>query len=371
MLADKSVRVAHVIGKMAGGGVEALVMNYYRHMDRNLVQFDFIIDSDSTVVPADEIQSLGGRLFEVPPYQRLGAYQKALGDLFTENAYPIVHSHINTLSVFPLCIAKKAGVPIRIAHSHATMGKGETKRNLMKLALRPFANVYPTSRVACSRYAGEWLFGKDADFTVVPNAVELDKFRPDAAIRNEARAVWGIDDGCCVVGNLGRMESTKNQAFLIEAFACMHAEHPDSLLVIAGCGSLRGQLEEKVHDLGLADCVIFPGQVDDVSRLYQGMDVFVLPSLYEGFGMAFLEAQVAGVPSVVSNRVSQEVVLADGCRLLPLEDGVEVWANEIWAQFQNDNRGDVPREIFERFDINSASKKLETFYMNLFEGISR
>ena len=371
MIADKPVRVAHVIGKMVGGGVEALVMNYYRHMDRNQVQFDFIIDSDSTVVPAEEIESLGGRLFEVPPYQHLGAYQKALGDLFAEKDYPIVHSHINTLSVFPLRVAKKAGVPIRIAHSHATMGKGETKRNLMKLALRPFANAYPTSRVACSRYAGEWLFGKGADFTVVPNAVELDRFRPDAVIRDEVRAAWGVDDGCCVVGNLGRMESTKNQAFLIETFARMHAEHPDSLLVIAGCGSLRGRLEEKAHDLGLADCVIFPGQVSDVCRLYQGMDVFALPSLYEGFGMAFFEAQVAGVPSVVSNRVSKEVVLTGGCKVLPLEDGVEAWASDIWAQFQNGNRKDVPREVFERFDIDRASKKLEMFYMNLYEGASR
>ena len=365
------IRVAHVIGKMVGGGVEAVVMNYYRHIDRDKVQFDFIIDSDSTVVPAGEIQDLGGRLYESPPYQRLGEYQRALGGLLAKNGCPIVHSHINTLSVFPLRVAKKAGVPVRIAHSHATMGKGEVKRNLMKLALRPFANAYPTDRVACSRYAGEWLFGKGADFTVIPNAVELGRFRFDADVREEMRAEWGAGEGCCVVGNLGRMESTKNQAFLIDAFARMHAEHSNSMLVIAGCGSLREPLERKARDMGLAGCVRFLGQVGDVSRLYQGMDVFALPSLYEGFGMALLEAQAAGVPSVVSNRVSPEVVLTDGCMLVPLEDGADAWAREIWTQFEGGKRSSTASEAFERFDIDSASKKLEGFYLRLCEGAMR
>ena len=367
----ESIRVAHVIGKMVGGGVEAVVMNYYRHIDRDRVQFDFIIDSDSTVVPSEEIEGLGGRLYKVPPYQRLGEYQRVLGGLLARNAYPIVHSHINTLSVFPLRVAKKVGVPVRIAHSHATMGKGETKRNLMKLALRPLANVYPTDRVACSRYAGEWLFGRRADFTVIPNAVELGRFRFDAATRDAVRAEWGVREGCCVVGNLGRMESTKNQAFLIDAFAHLYAERPNSMLVIAGCGSLREPLEQKAHDMGLAGCVRFLGQVGDVSRLYQGMDVFALPSLYEGFGMALLEAQVVGVPSVVSDRVSPEVVLTDGCRLLPLEDGADAWARAIWAQFEGGARKAMASEALNRFDIDNASKKLEGFYLRLYERATR
>ena len=342
-------------------------MNYYRHIDRSKVQFDFIIDSDSTVVPDKEIKNLGGRLFEVPPYQHLGSYQKALGSLFEQNQWDIVHSHINTLSVFSLRIAKKAGIPVRIAHSHATMGKGETKRNLMKLALRPFANVYPTDRVACSSYAGKWLFGNNVSFTVIPNAVDVTKFRFSEGVRNEMRGAWGAGDDCCVVGNLGRMESTKNQSFLIEAFARLHAEHPDSLLVIAGCGSLRESLEQKTRDLGISDCVRFLGQVNDVSCLYQGMDVFALPSLYEGFGMALLEAQVSGLSCVVSNRVSPEVVLSDGCKLLPLEDGADVWAHEIWSQFTDGFREPLAAEAFERFDIEKTAKNLVSFYVRLVE----
>lgn len=171
------------MGKMLGGGVESVVMNYYRHIDRSKVQFDFLVDADSTRVPEEEIKALGGRVFRIPPYQHPLRYRKELVRLFHEEHWPIVHSHINTLSVFPLSAAKKAGVPVRIAHSHSTMGKGELAKNLMKLALRPLSNLYPTERFACSEYAGKWLFGRNADFTVIPNAIELEKFRFDPIIR--------------------------------------------------------------------------------------------------------------------------------------------------------------------------------------------
>lgn len=118
------IRVAQVVGKMVGGGVEAVVMNYYRHIDRSKVQFDFLVDSDSTLVPREEIESLGGRVFEIPPYQHVVEYQRELQRLFKEENWKIVHSHINALSVFPLRAAKKAGIPVRIAHSHSTSGKG-------------------------------------------------------------------------------------------------------------------------------------------------------------------------------------------------------------------------------------------------------
>ena len=126
------LRVAHIIGKWVGGGVEAVVMNYYRNMDRTRVQFDFICDSDSTCIPRDEIESLGGRVIIVPPYQELFSYLKELTQIFRENKYSIVHSHISTLSVFPLFCAKKSGVPVRIAHSHSTSNKREWKRNILK-----------------------------------------------------------------------------------------------------------------------------------------------------------------------------------------------------------------------------------------------
>lgn len=365
------IRVAHVIGKMVGGGVEAVVMNYYRHIDRMRVQFDFLVDADSTLIPREEIEALGGRLFIIPPYQNLVAYQRELTKLFKEEGWKIVHSHINTISVFPLRSAKKAGVPIRIAHSHATMGKGEIKRNILKIVLRLFANAYPTDCVACSEYAGKWLFGEGTPFTVIPNAVDVEKFKFDSSTRRAIRQAWGVSDNCCVVGNLGRLESTKNQSFLIDAFALLHAAHTDSLLIIAGSGSLRESLELKVDSLGLGDCVRFLGQTEEVGRLYQGMDVFALPSLYEGFGMALLEAQLSGVPCVASNRVSSEVVLSDNCRLVSLEAGADIWATAIWTQFVKGSSRVGAEDVFNRFDVENAAKELTEYYLQLVEGARR
>lgn len=186
------IRVAQIVGKMNGGGVEAVVMNYYRHIDRSRVQFDFLVDSDSQLVPREEIESLGGRVFEVPPYQDVLAYRRELLRLFKQEDWKIVHSHINALSVFPLSAAKKAGVPVRIAHSHSTAGKGEYAKNAIKSMLKTQANRYPTHRFACSKYAGKWLFGKNADFEVVYNAIDLKRFRFDAETRAKARADLGL-----------------------------------------------------------------------------------------------------------------------------------------------------------------------------------
>ena len=186
------IRVAQIVGKMNGGGVEAVVMNYYRHIDKNKVQFDFLIDSDSTLVPREEIESLGGRVFEVPPYQHVIEYQRELQRIFKQEGWRIVHSHINALSVFPLRAAKKAGVHVRIAHSHSTSGKGEYAKNALKAVLKTQSNRYPTHRFACSKFAGEWLFGDAAEFEVVYNALDLDRFRFNAEARAQARADLGL-----------------------------------------------------------------------------------------------------------------------------------------------------------------------------------
>ena len=192
MTIEQPIRVAQVMGKMLGGGVEAVVMNYYRHIDRSKVQFDFLVDSDSTLVPRDEIESLGGRVFEIPPYQHVIEYQRELQRLFRQEGWRIVHSHINALSVFPLRAAKKAGVPVRIAHSHSTSGKGEHAKNAMKAVLKTQANRYPTHRFACSKYAGEWLFGKGTAFEVMYNAIDLNRFRFNAEVRAQARTDLGL-----------------------------------------------------------------------------------------------------------------------------------------------------------------------------------
>ena len=246
------MRVAQVVGKMNNAGVEAVVMNYYRHIDRSRIQFDFIVDEDSTYIPCEEIESLGGRVFIVPPYQRLVEYIPALVKLFKENQYQIVHSHINTLSVFPLYAAKRAGVPIRIAHNHSTAARGEWKKNILKYTLRPFAKVYATHYAACSKAAGEWLFGKKAmergQVTIFNNAIDLEKFRFNPAMRDEVRKELGIENKF-VIGHVGRFCYQKNQEFLIDIFAEVYRQNPNAVLLLIGEGEDRAKIEEKVQKI--------------------------------------------------------------------------------------------------------------------------
>lgn len=360
MLMAEPIRVAQVVGKMVGGGVEQVVMNYYRHVDRSKVQFDFIVDADSTLVPREEIGSLGGRVFEIPPYQRPIAYQRALVALFREERWPIVHSHVNALSVFPLRAAKRAGVPVRIAHSHSTSGRGEHARNALKWVLRRFSRVYPTNLAACGVYAGEWLFGKGVNFEIVYNAIELDRFRFNPSARAEVRTELGIQDEVLVIGHIGRFVTQKNHAFLLEVFDRLVRSGVDAVLVLAGDGPLRPVVECKVRELGLFGRVRLLGQRGDTNRLYQAFDVFCLPSFYEGLGMVAVEAEASGLPCILSDAVPEDADPADTAVFLPT-DNAEVWADIITAH-DTASRRDVESSAFVNYDIELAAPKLTGWY---------
>lgn len=270
------IRVAQIVGKMNGGGVEAVVMNYYRHIDRSKVQFDFLVDSDSTLVPREEIESLGGRVFEIPPYQHVAEYQGELQRLFKHEGWKIVHSHLNALSVFPLRAAKRAGVPVRIAHSHSTSGKGEYAKNALKAVLKTQSNRYPTHRFACSKFAGEWLFGNAAEFEVVYNAIDLDRFRFNAEARALARA-----------------------------------------------------------DLGLAG----------------------------------VEAQVSGLPCLLSDAITREVDVAGECTFLPIDTPVE-WADAICSISKKsyEERKSTSLDSFANYNIDQQADWLSRRYLQLANG---
>ena len=285
-LTDEPIRIAQIMGKWLGGGVESVVMNYYRHMDRTKIQFDFICDEDSTNIPYEEIEKMGGKVILIPPYQKVIKYHKELKKILKNGNYKIVHSHINTLSVFSLFAAKCAGVPVRIAHSHSTTNKKEFKKNIMKQILRPFSKLFATDYMCCSELAGRWLFGnKEYDkgkVYLLNNAIDVDKFKFDENIRNAKRQELNIDDNTLVIGHVGRFVEQKNHRFLIDVFNEVHKQKSNSVLLLVGQGPLMHEIKEKVKKLGLENYVLFLGQRNDTNELYQAMDLFVLPSLYEG-----------------------------------------------------------------------------------------
>lgn len=364
-VANVPIRVAQVLGKLSAGGVESVVYNYYGHIDRTKFQFDFFIDADSTCAPRQDLIDMGARYFVVPPYQRLPQYISALIRLFKENRYPIVHSHMNTLAVFSLFAAWAAKVPVRICHNHSTAGRGETAKNIMKYALRPFAKLFATDYCACSRYAGEWLFGRRAvargEVTVFQNAIELDRFRFQPEVRSAVRKELDLEDKF-VIGHVGRFCVQKNHEFLIDIFAEVYKRREDAALLLVGEGPLMGDVKEKVHRRGLDGAVRFLGVRDDVDRLYQAMDVFVLPSRYEGLGIVNIEAQVSGLPCVVSNYVPGEAAVTENITFLPLNAGAKIWAGQTTAA-RSEDRGDVAYKIQSGgFDIEVQVENLQSFY---------
>ncbi|WP_072415034.1 glycosyltransferase family 1 protein [Collinsella phocaeensis] len=364
------IRVAHVMGKMVGGGVEQVVMNYYRHIDRSKVQFDFLVDADSTLVPTEEIESFGGRVFVVPPYQNVLEYQQALKFLFRVQGWEIVHSHINALSVFPLHAAKKAGVPVRIAHSHSTSGKGEYAKNALKAVLRTQSNRYPTQRFACSELAGKWLFGVGADFEVIHNAVDLSRFIFDVSTRAEARAELGLVGDQFAIGHVGRFTAQKNHRFLIEVFSEVVKRRPDAVLLLVGTGEAEALAESWAAERMVADKVRFLGQRADVEKLYQAFDAFALPSLYEGLGLVGVEAQVAGLPCFLSDAITREVDVTGTSRFLPIDDP-RVWADVICGTGQrtNEERASFRASAFADYDIKSQGERLTKRYLELSKGV--
>lgn len=372
MKKEEPIRVAHIIGKWLGGGVEAVVMNYYRHIDRTKIQFDFLCDEDSTNIPYEEIEQLGGRVILIPPYQKVFKYQKELIRIFKENNYKIVHSHINTLSVFPLRAAKKAGVKVRIAHSHSTTNKKEWKKNLLKQVLRPFSKVYATDCMCCSELAGRWLFGDKAydsgKVYLLNNAIDLDKFKYNEYLRKKIRKELKISDSTVVIGHIGRFVTQKNHAQLIDIFNEYHKNNNNSVLILIGQGPLMDTIKNKVNSLELDDCVMFLGQKDNVNEYYNAMDLFLLPSLYEGLGMVAIEAQVNGLEVLASNQVPFVANILNNMRFISLESDLTIWSNAINNCVKlSSNREKNLDDMNERgYNIKKEAKKLEEYYLNLY-----
>lgn len=352
------IRVAHIIDVMDSGGIEAVVMNYYRNIDRTKVQFDFITSDISKLPQREEIEKLGGRIFLTPRYTKIFKYGKVLKKIFSENKYKIVHCHMGTLALFPLRIAKKCGVEIRIAHCHSTSNKKEWKRNLVKNILRPFSKIYANKYFACSELAGRYLFGnKEFDkgnVTIVNNAIDTEKFAYNENVRNEVRKELDVENKF-VLGHIGRFVTQKNHTFLIDIFNEVKKKRNDAILILVGEGPLEKETKEKVENLNISDSVKFLGVRKDCDRLYQAMDVFVLPSLYEGLPVVGVEAQCAGIKCLFSDKTTKEIEITENALRVPLEKNF--WVDKICESSLGTRNVNV-----KKFDIKENAKVLQKKY---------
>lgn len=367
------IRILHVIGIMHRGGAETMIMNYYRHIDRTKVQFDFVENSDRSAEFDEEITALGGRIYRCPHYTGKNHFQyiawwKAFyarhgGD------YKAVHGHIGSTAAIYLSLAKKVGL-YTVAHSHNTCGW-----SLKDMVYQIYA--YPTRFVAdsffgCSRDAGISRYGrrtcsKSDKFRVLNNAIEKDKFTFNSEVREKLRSQLGISEKI-VIGHAGRFVDQKNHVFLIRIFAEIHRRNPDVVLLLLGDGEKRPEIERLVHRLGLEKAVFFEGVRENINDYYQAMDIFVLPSLYEGLGIVAVEAQAAGLPCVISDGVSKEcVVTRDLVRVCRLRDTADHWAEQILSCVGKERTDTSDQLKRSGYDIKENAAWLERFYLKIGE----
>lgn len=362
MQAVYPIRVAHVIGKMWAGGVESVVFNYYRNIDKNVIQFDFFYDEDSTVDPPQDIIDMGAQFYKMPPYKQVSRYIRTLKKYFRQNTYSIVHSHLNTLSIIPLFVAWSVKIPIRIAHNHSVPGGKEWRRNILKYVLRIGSKIFPTDYFACSEKAGRWLFGDKAyeqgKVLIIKNAIDFNKFQVDVSVKNSIIQEFDLNDKF-IVGHVGRFTFAKNHLFLLQIFACIKRYKTNAVLVLVGDGELKKAIDEQIIKLGIGDSVIMIGQTNQPEIYYSVMNVLIMPSVFEGLPLTAIEAQVSGVPAVLSKVIPQEAVITESCVYHDINEPANVWAKaaiEISRKNQEKLRG------YEEYDIRSSAEKLGNWY---------
>lgn len=315
-------RVLHIVGAMAPGGFENFIMNVYRKMDRNQVQFDFIVHLKKDNAYDEEIESLGGKLFYVTrksknPVKNFFEMRKVV----KENHYEIVCRHSDSaFTVVDLLAAKLGGAKKIIMHSHSTTTGNVKIHNFF----RTWMSWVPTHRFACSKAAGKWMFG-DLDYTFVPNAIHTSEYLYHADIRESMRKEWNVENKN-VYGHVGNFVYAKNHLFLLEVFKEITRKDENAVLFLVGEGELRKQIEDKIAELGLQDKVILTGRRKDVVRFLQMFDLFLFPSVYEGLPVSMVEAQCSGLSCLISASITDEIMLTDCVKQLGLEKPVAVWA---------------------------------------------
>ena len=362
------IRILQCVNDMHRAGLETMLMNYYRNIDRTKIQFDFLTHRPYKSDYDDEIVSMGGKVYYAPRLypQNYPKYFKWMEQFFKEHPeYKIVHSHIDAMSYLPLKAAKKAGIPIRIAHSHSTSIDKDFKYILKQYYRYKLGSVV-TNEFSCGIAAGQFLFKND-DFVLIPNAVEAKKFYFDEKIRKEVREELSISSDTFVLGHVGRISYPKNHRFLIDIFKEVHKILSNSVLLIVGTGDMENEIKEYAKESEIGSYIQFLGNRNDADRLYQAFDVFMLPSLFEGVPLVGVEAQFADLPCFFSDKVPTEVSFSDKTYFISLEQSTKTWANKI-VTVDIQNR-DSHRSLLTNahYNIETAHKILEDKYFDLYK----
>lgn len=367
----EKVRILNIIGKRPTGGIGSFVYNYQSHFTDDHLQVDYLLFDDTQNGPFDEkVKALGSTVYVLPAlkntrlisiWKKIDQFMKTIGCNYTA-----IHLHSVNIAFMCFPSAKKYGVKNLISHSHATVYSDKPINAIRNKFLCKNLLKQATVYMACSKAAGQFLYGKNNmdRVLVFNNAIECEKFKFSSCVREEIRRQSGWSEKY-VIGHVGRFCEQKNQLFLIDIFKECHDKNSSSILVLVGDGPQIQLAKEKVRDLGLTECVYFMGQRNDVNKLLQGMDVFALPSLFEGLPVIGIEAQASGLPMVVSDTVTEELDIT-GIEFLSLSDSIEKWASVILGVGLRENRENCFRIVSDKgYEIQKEALRLQEFYLDL------
>lgn len=368
---ENPIRVLHVFGSLNSGGAENRTMDIYRKIDREKVQFDFLIQTNEKVFFEGEIERLGGKIYRISRFG-FGNIFRYINDVAvffkTHNAYKIIHGHMLSTAFIYQYYAKKNSIPCRIAHSRCGSRVELSFDNIVKEVLKRLARFFVTDRFAVSEVAAISAFGKRAVHKgmvqILPNAIDTRKYLFNQITREKVREDLGLSDKL-VVGHIGRFSTQKNHEFLLKVFSEIVLLEPNSVLLLVGKGELEESIKNKCSDLGIEDKVRFLGVRSDVPELLQAMDMIVFPSFYEGLPGVILEAQAAGLHCVISDKITREARITDLVEYLPISISAKEWAEVVLKKVETTERRITLNEFIEAgFDIESVARWYQEFYLD-------
>ena len=367
------IKILHVVSSLnINAGMMSVVMNYYRNIDRNEIQFDFWYFEEMKETHQAEITQLGGKTFFMPYRSFKPSDQNEIRAFFQEHKgeYAAVHCHPIWSSTIIASEAKRSGIKHIIQHSHSTRFSDKKSSEIRNRLLMKFIKFFATDFIACSPEAGH-LFGRRIERTgkiyYLLNAIDIDQYTFDPNQRIRIREEFGADDKTLLVGNVGRLCVQKNQSFMLDVFHELHYKHPNTKMIIVGDGELRANLQEKIEELGISDNVIMTGKRRDIKAILSGLDLFLMPSLFEGAPVSAIEALTNGLPCVLSDTITKSINMT-GVKYVNLSIPASEWANSclsFMAEQEGRDRYDYSEVVSRGFDIKTEAKKLQEYYLRL------
>ncbi len=363
------LRVLHIMAGADAGGISTVVLNYYRFMDRTQFHFDIAVTTNQVGQNAREFEQLGAKIYQIPLKSNgIRAYENAISELLNNNHYDAIHVHENDTSYVALRVAKKNGIKQRFAHAHSTYPSINIKSKIKRVTGAWLNCYYATKVIGCGLLAGERMFGKAGingrKGIILPNAIDTQRFNYNEDIRNSMRDELKLIDKY-VVGMVGRLSPEKNHFFALDLFHKYHNINPDAALLLVGNGELENEIQNEIDRRSMQDYVKLLGRRSDVDKLYQAMDILIMPSHFEGFPVTAVEAMATGLPVLMSDQITSELRFGKAVRYISLKD-IDTWMDTMQSFMYDSNRKDRCSEPAENgLDIRQTAKQLESIYLDI------